>query len=278
MHFGAAQRLVVGFLAGGHLHQRRTGQEHLRAFFDHHHVIGHPGYVGPARGGVAEHQRDGGNPGRRQPGQVAEHLPAGDEDLFLGGQVRAAGFHQRNHRQPVLERDLVGPQNLSQRPRVAGAALDRRVVGDDQAFHTAHRADAGDHAGADLEGAAVGRQRAQLQERRVRVDQQFDALAGGQLAAVVMALNVFGAATAKRFGQFGVDLLEPGLRGGCRCRVGVALRVEGGPQRGHDWKPSSLAASEVRISVVPPPMPRIRMSRYWRSISDSAMYPMPPNS
>ena len=30
--------------------------------------------------------------------------------------------------------------------------------------------------------------------------------------------------------------------------------------------------------MVPPPMPRIRMSRYWRSISDSDMYPMPPNS
>ncbi len=38
VHFGAAQRLVVGFLAGGHLHQRRPGQEHLRAFLDHHHV------------------------------------------------------------------------------------------------------------------------------------------------------------------------------------------------------------------------------------------------
>ena len=144
MHFGAAQRLVVGFLAGGHLHQRRTGQKDLRAFLDHHDVVGHPGDVGTARGGVAEHQRDGGDPGRRQPGQVAEHLPARDEDLFLRGQIGAAGFHQRNDRQPVLERDLVGPQNLSQGPRVAGAALDRRVVGDDQAFHAAHRADADD--------------------------------------------------------------------------------------------------------------------------------------
>ena len=219
-----------------------------------------------------------GIPGRRQPGQVAEHLATRNEDLFLGGQVCAAGFHQRNHREPVLQRDLLGPQNLSKRPRVAGAALDRRVVGHDHAFHAVDRADPGDQAGADLEGAAVGRQRAQLQERRVRVDQQFDALAGGQLAAGVVALDVLGAATAKRFGEFGFDLLEPGLRDGCRCRVRLALRVECGPQRAHDWKPSSLAASEVRISVVPPPMPRIRMSRYWRSISDSAMYPMPPNS
>ena len=53
-----------------------------------------------------------GMPGGRQPGQVAEHLTAGDEDLLLGRQVGAAGFHQRDHRQPVLERDLVGAQNL----------------------------------------------------------------------------------------------------------------------------------------------------------------------
>ena len=43
MHFGTAERLVVGFLAGGHLDQRRTGQKHLRAFLDHHHVVGHAG-------------------------------------------------------------------------------------------------------------------------------------------------------------------------------------------------------------------------------------------
>ena len=90
VHFGAAQRLIVGLLAGGHLHQRRAGQEDLRALLDHHHVVGHAGDVGAARGGVAEHQRDGRDARGRQPGQVPEHLPAGDEDLLLGGQVGAA--------------------------------------------------------------------------------------------------------------------------------------------------------------------------------------------
>ena len=128
MHLGAAERLVVGLLAGGHLHQRRPGEEHLRAFLDHHDVVGHAGDVGAARGGVAEHQRDGRDARRRQPGQVAEALPAGDEDLLLCRQVGAAGLDQRDHRQPVLQGDLVGPQHLLQRPRVGGAALDRRVV------------------------------------------------------------------------------------------------------------------------------------------------------
>ena len=114
VHLGAAERLVVGLLTGGHLHQRRAGQEHLRALLDHHDVIGHSGNVSATGGGVAEHQGDGGDPGRRQPGQVAEHLSAGDEDLLLRGQVRAAGFHQRDHRQPVLQGDLVGPQISSE--------------------------------------------------------------------------------------------------------------------------------------------------------------------
>ena len=148
VHLGAAERFVVGLLAGGHLHQRRTGQEHLRAFLDHHDVVGHAGDVGAARGRVAEDQRDGGDTGRRQPGQVAEHLPARDEDLLLGGQVGTAGLDQGDHRQPVLRGDLVGAQDLLERPRVGGAALDRRVVGDDHALDALDDADAGDHAGA----------------------------------------------------------------------------------------------------------------------------------
>ncbi len=211
MHFGAAQGFVVGLLAGGHLDQRRTGQKYLRTLFDHYHVIGEPRNVGAARGGVAEHQRDGRDAGGREPGQVAEHLTARDEDFFLGGQVRPAGFHQRNDGKPVLQGDLVGPQYLPQCPRVAGAALDRRVVGDDQAFDTADHADAGDRAGADRKSAAPGRERAELQERGVRVDEELDAFPRGQLAAGVVTLDVLGATAGERFGELGVDLIELGL-------------------------------------------------------------------
>ena len=94
MHLGAAQRLVVGLLTRRHLHQRRPRKEHLRAFLDHHDVVGHAGDVRAARGGVAEHQRDGRNACRRQPGQVAEALSAGDEDLLLRRQIGAAGLDE----------------------------------------------------------------------------------------------------------------------------------------------------------------------------------------
>ena len=271
VHFGAAERFVVGLLAGGHLHQRRSGQEHLRALLDHHDVVGHAGDVGAARGGVAEHQRNGRDARRRQPGQVAEHLAAGDEDLLLGRQVGAAGLHQRDHRKAVLHRNLVGAQHLLQRPRVAGAALDGRVVGDEQALDALDHADAGHHAGADLEVGAVCGQRAQLQERRVGVEQHLDALARGHLAAVVVALDVLLAAAGQRLGVLGVELGELGRHRLGRLGVGRRAGIQRRRQRRHDWYPSVFAASEVRISVVPPPMPRIRMSRYWRSTSDSAM-------
>ena len=50
--------------------------------------------------------------------------------------------------------------------------------------------DAGDEAGADGVVGAPRRQRRQLEERRVAVEQQLDALAGEQLAPLAMPLDV----------------------------------------------------------------------------------------
>ena len=56
------------------------------------------------------------------------------EDLVLHRQEGAAGVDQVEARQPVLERDLLGAEVLLDGHRVVGAALDRRVVGDDHAL------------------------------------------------------------------------------------------------------------------------------------------------
>ena len=56
------------------------------------------------------------------------------EDLGLQRQERAAGVDQVDARQPVLQRDLLRAQVLLDGHRVVGAALDRRVVGDDHAL------------------------------------------------------------------------------------------------------------------------------------------------
>ncbi|SKY55847.1 Uncharacterised protein [Mycobacteroides abscessus subsp. abscessus] len=83
MHLSATEGLVVAFLAGGHLHQRRSAEEHLGTAVDHHDVIAHARDVCPAGRGVSEDQRDRRNPRCRQPCQVTEHPTAGNEHLFL---------------------------------------------------------------------------------------------------------------------------------------------------------------------------------------------------
>src|SRR6185369_18024655 len=101
-----------------------------------------------------------------------------------------------------------------------------------------------------------------------RIQQQFDAFAGGHLAALMVAFNVLGPATGQRLGVLGLDLGELGPHRLGGLEVGGRMRVE---CRLHDWNPNVLAANAVRISLVPPPIPRMRMSRYCLSISDSAM-------
>ncbi len=122
--------------------QRRPGQEHLGAFLDHHDVIGHARHVRAAGRRVAEHQRDGRDARRRQPGQIAEHLPAGMKISFCVG--RSAP--------PDSTRETTGSRFsiaiwLARRIFLSvhgllGAALDGRIVRDDQALDTLDGTDA----------------------------------------------------------------------------------------------------------------------------------------
>ena len=256
VHLRSAERLVVGLLAGGHLHQRRSAEEDLRALLDHDDVVAHARHVGAAGGRVAEHQRHGGPLVGRGPGEVAEQLPARDEDLLLRRQVGAAGLDEVHRGQPVLVGDLRRPERLLQRPRVAGAALHGRVVGHDHALDALDHPDAADHAGADGEVRAPARQRHQLQERRALVDEQLDALARQQLAALAVPLVVALAAAVDGLRVLGVqrgDLVQHRLP-----PVALRRRVQ---HLGHDASPNSFAARSSSTSFAPPPMPRMRTSR-----------------
>ena len=261
VHVGAAERLLVGDLARRGLDQRRTGEEDHRLVLDHHHVVAHARHVGAARGGVAVHHGDGGDARLRQPREVAEQRAAGDEHLLLRGQVGAAGLDEADHRQAVLHRHVVEPQDLAQRPRVGGAALDGRVVGDEQALDALDHADTGDHGGADLEVGAPRGERAQLEERRVAVEHHVDALARGELAPVAMARDLALPAAGEGGFEVGGQLLELGLHRVPGGRVLGARGVEGGTEDGHAVYPNRRAARVVRISVVPPPIPSSRTSR-----------------
>ena len=208
VHLGAAEGLVVGLLAGRHLHQRRAAEEHLRLLLDHDRVVAHARHVRAAGGRVAEHQRDGRLPPGTGAREVAEQLAAGDEDLLLGRQVRPAGLDERDRREVVLLGDLRGPEGLLHGPGVAGPALDRRVVRGDQALDALDHPDARDQRGTDVEVRAPARQRRQLQERRPLVDEQLDPLARQQLAARVVPLDVLLPAAGHRPRDLGLELGE----------------------------------------------------------------------
>ena len=113
-------------------------------------LVAHRRHVGAARRARAHHHRDLRDALRAHVGLVeedaAEVLAVG-EDLVLARQEGAAGVDQVDARQAVLLRDLLRAQVLLHRHRVVGAALHRRVVGDDHAFAARDAADAGDHAG-----------------------------------------------------------------------------------------------------------------------------------
>ena len=239
MHLGPAQLLVGGLLAGGHPDQRRPAEEHLGPLPDHDGVVGQAREVGAAGRRVAEDEGHGGDAGPRQPGQVAEHRPAGDEDLGLGGQVGPAGLDQLDQRQAVALGDLHGPQGLAEPERVGGPAADGRVAGRDHALDPRHRPDAGDAAGPDGEVGPPGGQRRQLQERAVAVQQQLDPLPGQQLAPGPVAVDVLLAAARPGLGQQPVQLGQQLQVGGPVGPVGVRARVEPAPEHAHPQPPHS---------------------------------------
>ena len=107
------------------------------------------------------------------------------KDLALQRQEGAAGIDQVEAGQAVGEGDLLGAEVLLDRHREVGAALDGRVVGDDDDLPPADPADPGDDAGAGA-GAVVhplGGQRRELQEGRGGIEDALDPLAHRQFAA-----------------------------------------------------------------------------------------------
>ena len=158
--------------------------------------------------------------------------------------------------------DLVGPQRPSAASTGCWRRPDRRVVGADQALDAAHHADAGDDAGADGVVAAPRGERRQLQERRVPIEQQLDALAGQQLAAGVVALDVLRPAARDGLGVLGVQLGEllqqaahspqtrrPGARRWC-ARWSCREPQSPGGQAGEDLGRAAADADDAHVAVL----------------------------
>ena len=228
---GATELLGRDVLAGRRLHQRRPAEEDRPGAADDDRLVAHRRHVRAAGRARAHDQRHLGDPGGRHPGLVVEdpaEVVAVREDLGLERQERPARIDQVDARQPVLEGDLLGPQVLLDRHRVVGAALDRGVVGDDHAGGPLDATDAGDDPGARriVVVQAGGGERAQLEERRARVEESLDAFADGELAAFAMARDraFVAARAAARDGR----LSRAKVRDECGQRIVIGARLGGG--------------------------------------------------
>ena len=193
VQIGAAEVLGRDGFAGRRLHQRRAGEKDRALVLDDDRLVRHRGNIGAARRARAHHHRDLRESGRRHARLIVEdaaEMFAVGKDLGLMRQVGAAGIDEIDAGQRVLQRDFLRAQMLLHRHRVIGAALDRRIVGDDHRLAAVDAPDAGDHARAVNVAFvhAVGGERADFEKRRAGIDQPGDALARQQLAARDMAL------------------------------------------------------------------------------------------
>ena len=212
VHGGAAQLLVVGLLAGGHLDQGRAAQEDLGPLLDHHDVVAHARARRRRRRWSC--RRPGprwGAPAAELPGQVAEGPTPGDEQLGLGGKVGPSRLDQVDDGQPVLQGDVRGAGPLAEGERVHGPTPHGGVVGRDQALDPLDHADPDDGGCAHRVLGAPRGQGASSRKARVPVEQQLDALAGQELPPLPVALHVALATARPGLGQLLVDR-RPGPR------------------------------------------------------------------
>ena len=185
VQFRPAQLLGADHLAGGGAHQGRPAQKDRPLALDDDRFVGHRRHIGAARGARAHDQRDLRHPSRRQPRLVVEDPPemvAVGKHLVLRRQIGPAQIDQIKAWQPVLAGDLLGAQVLFDGDREIGPALDRRVVGDDDAFAPHDPADPGHDPGRRHLAVihAERRQRRQFEKRRARIEQQPHPLARQQ--------------------------------------------------------------------------------------------------
>ena len=132
--------------------------------------------------------------------------------LGLMRQVGAAGIDEIDAGQMVLGGDLLGAQVLLHRHRIIGAALDGGIVGEDHRLAARDAADPGDQSRA-VHVALVhaeGGERADLQERRARIEEPRHPLARHQLAAPEVAGARAGAAALGGRGAAGGEFVERG--------------------------------------------------------------------
>ena len=202
MDVGSAELLRGDVLPRRRFHERRPTDEDRAGAAHDHGLVGHGGDVRTAGGARAHHHCDLRDAECRQSRLVEEDAPEVvpiREHLGLQREECAARVDEVDAGKPVLAGDLLRAQVLLDREREVRAALDRRVVRDDDALTTFDHADPRHNAR--RRSLAVveipRRESVQLEERRTRVDEAVDPLTGGQLPAGAMSLDGLLAAAAR---------------------------------------------------------------------------------
>ena len=162
------------------------------------------------------------------------------------GQIGAARVDEVDAGQPVLARDFLRAQVLLHRHRKIRAALDGRVVADDDAFAARDAADARDDArgGDSVAIHAIRGELRELEEGTPRIEQRAHAFARQQLAACRMLgarrlapplfdVGNLGAQVRHQRGHRVVIPREPSLRTlSLDSRMGIGAGLQTGLGRG----------------------------------------------
>ena len=183
--------------------------------------------------------------------RLRNHLPAGDEDLGLIGQVGAARLDQIDQGEAVLHCYVLGAQRLGQRVAVRRPRLAGRIVGGDHALDAGDDPDPGDDVGAQRLVRAPRRQSGQLEKWRVPIEQQFDPLPGQQLAPRTVTGHVLLAPAGARLRQQLLELLEALQHPVPVGDEHVVAPINPGGQQPHPYEPiASCDDRQPRVGVV----------------------------
>ncbi len=231
VNVGAAELLGRDVLAGGRLHERRPAEEDRARALDDDRLVRHRGHVraaGRARSHDDGHLRNPlGRHARLVEEDPAEVIAVG-KDLGLQRQERATRVHEIDTRQAIGERDFLRAQVLAHGDGVVGAALHRRVVGDDEHFASRDAADARDQAGARrvVLVHVPRRQRRELEKRRAGIEEAVDAFADRELALGAMPFERLGSAAQAGAVAGRLQRVDGALHGGARLRGTRRCRAE----------------------------------------------------
>ena len=250
VHFGAAQLFGRHVFLRHRLHNIGTGDEHVGRVLHHEDEVCHGGRIDvAARARAHDHGNLRHHAGRQH--VALEHFAITGErgDAFLD--ARAARIQQADHRRTVLHRhvldlaDLLGmgfgeraaEHGEILRINVSHAAIDRAPTGDD--------AIAGDDVLVRAEiGVAVLHEHVELLEG-IRIEQQLDALAGGELALGMLRLDALfaapGAGAVTAFFEFSEDVFHGMALAGKRQ---IGLQIVGLRRAGQAKRRRNRSAAE----------------------------------